>query len=307
VFWIDASNRDTLEQSYKNSASTLGTITDPNSLAVALRELECYQGSWLLLFDGADNIEDISGLWPPGIHGDILYTSRNQILRRLPGSQMRCVSEMNEDEALELLLKSAHLDMSPTSYKKQASDIVTKLGYLALAIDQAGAYIASGECRIDDFLDTFYTRRQHLLQNEAYKGASGNERAVYTTWDLSYTAIEGQANSATNKALCQAPKAALQILQIFPFFYNEGIIEEIFRSAAENSATESDTIYKAVDKFLSTLFCLRSDGSWESQNFRQGIQKLISFSLIGRDDSQRHFFLHRLVYFWAFDRLTVVK
>jgi len=91
-----------------------------------------------------------------------------------------------------------------------------------------------------------------LLQNEAYKEASGNERAVYTTWDLSYTAIERQANSATNKALCQAPKATLQILQIFPFFHNEGIMKEIFRSAAENSATESDAIYKAVDDFLST-------------------------------------------------------
>ncbi len=160
MFWIDASNRDTLEQSYKNIASKYGTTTDPNcSLEVVLRDLECYQGSWLLLFDGADNIQDISGLWPPGIHGDILYTSRDQMLRRLPGSQMRCVSEMNEDEASEHLLKSAHLDMSSISYKKQASDIVTELGYLALAIDQAGAYIASGECRVDDFLETFNTHR----------------------------------------------------------------------------------------------------------------------------------------------------
>jgi len=308
VFWVDASNRDTLEQSYKTLASKLGTITDLNcSLEVALRELEFYEGNWLLLVDGADNLEDISGLWPPGIHGDILYTSRNPMLRRLPGSQIRCVSEMNEDEASELLLKSAHLDMSPKSYKKQASDIVTELGYLALAIDQAGAYIASGECRINDFLDTFNAHRQHLLQNEAYKGASGNERAVYATWDLSYTAIAKQADSAANEALRQAPKAALQILQIFPFFHNEGIMEEIFRSAAENSETQSDAAYEAVDEFSPALFGLRPDGSWESRNFRLGIQTLISFSLIGRDDSQQHFFMHRLIHTWAFDRLIAVE
>ena len=274
---------------------------------MARRELEFYEGNWLLLVDGADNLEDISQLWPPGIHGDILYTSRNRMLRRLPGSQMRCVSEMNKDEASELLLKSAHLDMPLKSHKKQASDIVAELGYLALAIDQAGAYIANGECRIDDFLETFNVHRQHLLQNEAYKGASGNDRAVYATWDLSYTAIARQADSAANGALRQAPKAALQILQIFPFFHNEGIMEEIFRSAAENSETQSDAACEAVDEFPSALFCLRPDGSWESQNFRRGIQTLISFSLIGRDNSQQHFFMHRLVYLWAFDRLTAVE
>jgi len=66
---------------------------------------------------------------------------------------------MNEDEVLELLLKSAYLDISLMSYKKQASDIVTKLEYLTLVINQVGAYIASGEYYIDDFLDTFYIRR----------------------------------------------------------------------------------------------------------------------------------------------------
>jgi len=308
VFWVDASNKNTLEQSYKAIASKLGTITDLNfSLEVALRELQFFKGNWLLLVDGADNLEDISGLWPPGIHGDILYTSRNRMLRRLAGSQIRCVSEMNEDEASELLLKSAHLDMSPKSYEEQASDIVTELGYLALAIDQAGAYIANGECRIDDFLDTFNIHRQHLLQNEAYKGASGNERAVYATWDLSYTAIDRQAHSVANIALRQAPKAALQILQIFPFFHNEGIMEEIFRSAAENSGTQSDAACKAVDEFLPTLFCLRPDGGWESQNLSRGIQTLMSFSLIGQNDFQRHFYMHRLVHLWAFDRLTAVE
>lgn len=84
-------------------------------------------------------------------------------------------------------------------------------------------------------------------------------------------------------------------------------MEEIFRFAIENFATEFDAIYKAVDEFPLTLFCLCLDGSQKSQNFRQGIQKLIFFSLIGRDNSQRHFFLYRLVYFQIFDCLIVVK
>ncbi|KAL8718789.1 MAG: hypothetical protein Q9225_004121 [Loekoesia sp. 1 TL-2023] len=308
VVWVDATNRDTLEQSYKTVASKIGTDTDSNcSLEVVLRKLESYEGSWLLLLDGADNLDDISELWPPGIHGDILITSRNRMLRRLSGSQKRCVSEMNENEASELLLKSAHLDMSLKNYEKQASDIVAELGYLALAIDQAGAYIANCERCIDDFLETFNIHRQRLLQNEAYKGASGNDRAVYATWDLSYNAIARQAESAANETSRQGPKAALQILQVFPFLHNEGIMEDIFRFAAENAETEPDTVDEVVDEFPLALLSLRPDGSWDSQNFRLGIQTLISFSLIGRDDSQQHFFMHRLVHLWAFDRLAATE
>lgn len=182
--------------------------------------------------------------------------------------------------------------------------LVTELGYLALAIDQAGAYVASGECRLDKFLDTFNVHRQHPLQNEVYRGASGNDRAVYATWDLSYSAIARQADSATNKALRTGPKAALQILPVFSFFHNEGVMEDIFKSAAENPSIQSETECEADDRFSSALLRLRLEGGWESQSFGQGLQTLLSFSLVGQKSYQRQFFMHRLVHLWAYDRLT---
>ncbi|KAI4098876.1 MAG: hypothetical protein L6R37_006269, partial [Teloschistes peruensis] len=229
----------------------------------------------------------------------------NPMLRRLPVSQMRHVSEMNYDEAPELLLKSARLNVSSTDYRTQALAIVAELGYLALAIDQAGAYIASGECYLDNFLDVFNAHRQHLLANEAYKGASGSDRAVYATWDLSYTAIARQVQAGANEALRQGPRAALQILQVFPFFHNEGIMEDIFRFAAENSNRQAGTEGEADHGFSSFLLRCRPDGKWESQSFRQGVQTLLSFSLVGQESSGRRFLMHRLVHSWTFDRLTV--
>ena len=212
---------------------------------------------------------------------------------------------MNYDEAPELLLKSARLNVSSTEYRAQALAIVAELGYLALAIDQAGAYIASGECYLDDFLDVFNEHRQHLLENEAYKGASGSDRAVYTTWDLSYTAIDRQVEAGANEALRQGPRAALQILRVFPFFHNEGIMEDIFRFAAENPKNQAETEWEADYGFLSLLLRLRPDGRWESQCFRQGLQTLLPFSLVGQESSRRRIFMHRLVHVWAYNRLTV--
>lgn len=214
---------------------------------------------------------------------------------------------MNYDEAPELLLKSARLDVSSTDYRAQALAIVAELGHLALAIDQAGAYIASGEYYLDDFLDVFNAHRQHLLENEAYRGASGSDRAVYATWDLSYVAIDRQVKAGANEALRQGPQVALQILRVSPFFHNEGIMEDIFRFAAENSNGQVETERKADDRFPSFLLCCRPDGRWESQSFRQGVQTLLSFSLVGQESSGRRFLMHRLVHLWAYDRLTVAE
>ena len=308
MFWVDATNKGTIEHSYKSIASRLtSTPSETLTLEIALQRLEFYRGSYLLLFDGADDLETLSGLWPPGTVGDILYTSRNAMLRRLPESQKRRIWEMDVEQATELLLKSAHLDDSTQAYKYPAIAIVKELGCLALAVDQAGAYIASGECYIDDFLETFNVHRKRLLENEAYKGAVTSERAVYATWDLSYAAIVRRAEISANDILYQDARAALHVLQIFPFFHNEGIPEKLFKLAAENEDSSIKAKWLSGEHPLAYLLQLRPNGAWESHPFRQGIQILLSFSLISRDGSQQRFLMHRLVHQWAYDRLSTAE
>jgi len=97
VFWVNASKRNTLKQSYKTIVSKLETIIDVNcSLEVALRELEFYEGNWLLLINKANNLENILGLWSSSIYDNILYTSKYQMLRRLPKSQKQYVSKISK-------------------------------------------------------------------------------------------------------------------------------------------------------------------------------------------------------------------
>lgn len=273
------------------------------SLATALRKLELYRGRWLLLVDGANYPDEMSGLWPPGTRGDIIYTSRNMMLRKLPPPQVRHVLEMDKDEATSLLLKSAHLDTNSQLYITGASIIVEELGCLALAVDQAGAYIANSMCDLDNFLDVFRSHRHELLQNEAYQGAGGPDRAVYTTWDLSVKAIEKQANSSIEEGPRQGAKAALKILQIFPFFHNESILEEIFKCAAENTHAWDETGEQLQELSLTDIIPC-PNGRWENFTFRQGVRTLLSFSLIRRDRYRPIFSMHPLVHLWAFDRMT---
>ena len=80
---------------------------------------------------------------------------------------------------------------------------------------------------MDDYLQMYRHHRQSLLADPFFDGASGYGRAVYGTWDLSFTAIE---KKGTPEA-----ESAIFILRTFAFFHHENISEEIIKRAAETS------------------------------------------------------------------------
>ena len=64
------------------------------------------------------------------------------------------INEMEEGDAITLFLKAGCLDAS-AEHLQAAKDIVASLGYMPLAIDQAGAYIEAGKCDINKYLEQF--------------------------------------------------------------------------------------------------------------------------------------------------------
>ena len=121
-----------------------------------------------------------------------MVTSRNLNMRRIVSEESyREVDEMERDDAIQLLLKAAYLKKPSEKDKADASAIVNELGCFALAVDQAGAYIGSGFCSINHYLEHFSKHRKELLdQSSWFKGASKYGLAVYATWDISYEAIQ---------------------------------------------------------------------------------------------------------------------
>ena len=104
-----------------------------------------------MVFDNADVLSpaELEAYLPPGRGGNILITSRNSTMRNLTSPENFLeVTEMEENDAIELLLKASCLYPSSMEFQAEASKIVKELSYLPLAIDQAGAYIASGATTI---------------------------------------------------------------------------------------------------------------------------------------------------------------
>jgi hypothetical protein len=111
--------------------------------------------NYIMIFDNADVLSPaaLEVYFPPGMRGNILITSRNSAMMTLTSPQNSLeVTEMEERDAIGLLLKASCLESSTSYVQIQASKIVTELFCFPLAIDQVGAYIASGAATIGDYL-----------------------------------------------------------------------------------------------------------------------------------------------------------
>jgi hypothetical protein len=117
---VDTSTIETIETGLKAIAASQSA---GNSAQDALQWLRASPDDWLILFDNADDPNINLNKWFPQCnHGNIVITSRNPGLVVYAGSHS-LVSDMEELDAVELLLKSAGQPETPEN-RKISADIV---------------------------------------------------------------------------------------------------------------------------------------------------------------------------------------
>ena len=118
--------------------------------------------------------------------GHVIFTSRNRDLGRL-GTLLE-VPPMATDEGVELLLRGFNVTDIRNQHRETASKITKRLGELALAIDQAAAYIKYKRTPLDnleDFLTTYEAERQKILSYTPKNFWEYEHINAFTTWELS--------------------------------------------------------------------------------------------------------------------------
>ena len=265
-----------------------------------------------MIFDNADNLtpEELEEYFPSGLGGNILITSCNSGLKCLTLHENSLeVKEMEENDAIFLLLKAACLDESQEDLQAEASKIVNELFCLPLAIDQAGAYIAGGITNIRDYLDEYSQCRERLLSYPAFRGASKYNRTVYGTWQLSYKEIQQRVES-DDPQRAKAAQSAMLLLALFAFFHFDGITEEIFSYGATQGLKkvmdneERSSLPLASSMIDGTLFQVDNTGKWDNFIFREGLRVLLSFSFIRLVSSKGVYGMHPLIHAWGRDRMS---
>jgi len=309
VVWIDASSVSTIIQALKGicnlpEAQSSALDGSPES---ALHWIGFLKENYAMVFDNADVLlpAELEAYLPPGRRGNILITSRNPAMRRLTSPENSLeVTEMEENDALELLLKASCLSPSSIEFQDEASKIVKELFYLPLAIDQAGAYIASRATTIGDYLAKYSEHRKTLLSHSDFTGASKYNRTVYETWELSYKEIQKRAKSDDSHQV-NAANSAILLLKLFPFFHHEGITEDIFFYAAlqEDNKISGSQLPQASSLLDRRLLPLNNSGTWDNFVFKEGLQMLLSFSLIKKGPCDYVYAMHPLVHTWGRDRM----
>ncbi|KAK2736911.1 hypothetical protein FQN57_000514 [Myotisia sp. PD_48] len=162
VFTIDASSQDRAAESF----ARIGEIGGMQSTEQAGKYfLQQAQKPWLLIIDNADKPDlDIEKLFPSADKGHLLVTTRNPDLRKYGNVGSLELLGLSEEDALHLLLKSAWIARPWDTSMEVAGKRITKaLGYLTLAIIQAGNSIYRKLCKLEDYLG-FHQRYQRKRQ-----------------------------------------------------------------------------------------------------------------------------------------------
>ncbi|KAJ7878248.1 hypothetical protein B0H13DRAFT_2545696 [Mycena leptocephala] len=268
-FFINASSLQTLDTALKNIAIAhkIGKSSEDGLLwLISVRE------EWILLFDNADDPSiDLFHFFPKCTHGNIIITSRNpQLAVHGPRSHSK-VGDMNETDAIDLLLLSAVQEKTIES-TQSASQIVEELSFLPLAIIQAGAYISKFNC-LHRYLSIYSQNRAKLLSQHSAQSHDDYRWTVYTTWQISFG---------------QLSKAAASI--------PETIFEQAAKKAIYRDEQEPQTLQEAR-RFLQNF--LSVSGTWNPQQFMDIIAEIQGYSLIDRHDISDTLSIHPLVHSWC--------
>ncbi|KAJ6486594.1 hypothetical protein DFH09DRAFT_387531 [Mycena vulgaris] len=288
-FYIDASTRDTIEAGLKNIA----VIKTGNTSQDALNWLKENHDQWLLFFDNADDPKiNLNPFLPQCDHGNIIITSRNPGLLSYAGSHAH-VSDMEETDAVKLLLTSAAQEVTPCN-EEMAAEIVQELACLPLAIIQAGAFITESGA-LNTYLELYKENRARLLIKKPAQAHDDYEWTVYTTWQISFDKLSELAQT---------------LLQLCSFLHHQGISEKIFSKAsilgakvsALGAVGASEQGRQKAMEFLS--WYLGPTGDWDSLRFTEVRNELRAYSLIDFNANTGLFSIHPLVHNWSQSTLT---
>ncbi|KAJ7108938.1 hypothetical protein C8R43DRAFT_184305 [Mycena crocata] len=277
VFMVDTSTTDTIDTGLKNIAIAKNSGTTAQD---AFLWLVSKTDNWLLFFDNADDPKiNLNKFFPQCKHGNIIITSRNPGLRVYSGSHF-LVSDMEEDDAVNLLLRSAS-EGNTDDKKKIAAEIVQALYYLPLAIIQAGAFI-SRSGNLHTYLELYTQNRAQLLSERPAQSHDDYSCSVYTTWQISFDRLS---------------EPAAMFMQFCSFLHYKGISEEIFIKASgyQCDPSEEEELQQAFE-FLSQFRA--PGGGWDSLRFINITNEIREYSLMTFDPVDQ-FSIHPLVHAWA--------
>lgn len=285
IYWISATDESAFLSGLTEIGSKTGCLggrTDLNSMQAA-REVLFWlqmQEGWLLIVDNLDVVSVADGLLPKiQKGGHTLIITRNPNAINIPADGVQ-IPPLGQSDAVDLLrIKSGMTEAEMPDFTTVATNIVHELGYLALAISYAGAYIRSSPTlKIIDFLPIYHEFRKKFLPRP-----SSLKRdypiSVAITFLLSFDKVKSDPNFGSQAAT---------LLKLFAFLNPDEILIEFL---IVGSAGLRDETRQVIERSYILYGCLAL---------------LQQFSLIGRSQNKESLVIHRFIQAVLRDELSDV-
>lgn len=343
IFWIDASSDKLAKQTFQRIGKIGGK--EPN-VSAAKSWLTNLKTHWLLIIDNADDPQvKIANYFPEGERGHVLVTTRIPAQRQCgtAGQRFYRFEGLQETDANTLLLKTADKPVPGNSLtQKLASSIAKALGFLPLALIQAGRAIFNNLCTLEDYLIYHRRERQTLLPEARFcsfrRGDSDTVYLnVYSSFEINLQGLKNKV-PLESKEGATAAKDAIELLQMFSLFHSKNIRFEFLTNAMTNPKKEREeqldeqkrlVAIETSTKVRSWASILRDmvtaaqvyittdrtppvlpesfrdiEGAESEKEFRlrEALNELNQLSLITYNDDNDNYSIHPLVHTWVRER-----
>lgn len=243
ALWVVADNRVSVIEGYARAwralsrASVAGTApeTGPGSddetqADLFLAWLRSTAASWLIVLDDVDDLGAMTGLWPAGVAGQTIVTTRRRDAALLgPDVRMIAVGVFTPQEATSYLaerLASSPDLPSPVPAAEHLAALAVALGCFPLALSQAAAFLIDTGMRLPSYLSLLADERESLT--ELFPSSSPADEyggTVAGTVQLSLARAESLA----------PPGAARALLELVSVLAPDGIPETVLLGSAARS------------------------------------------------------------------------
>jgi hypothetical protein len=189
LVWVTAGSREAIHAGYATAAAALTAQEESHPEQGARRFLEWLATTtirWLVVLDDLERPADLVGLWPPRNRSGrvVVTTRRRDAALRGHQRQMVEVGVFSPDEA-NTYLATALADQP--RLLDGAAELAAELGFLPLALAQAGAYLLDRDLSGEDYRRRWTDRARTLAALLPEPEALPDEHrvTVAATWSLS--------------------------------------------------------------------------------------------------------------------------
>lgn len=256
---------------------------------------------WLIIYDNCDDETlPLASYLPRCDYGCILVTTRLHSLKQLQPESALELGNMSSTEAVETLLScSGRLRQYPrenlaTNNEDQTAmeAIALKLGYLPLALVQAGSHVYESEESWTEYLHNLETNMNRLMAKPAKSQRDGNNISAFSAFHSTYERL---------------PPHIREVIPLLSFFHSRPLPLEVIEVAAKDGFRKEYYDYQIPREpshrnciaLLNQTFC--PTGSWDPFTLTEAITTLRNYSLllVTRSHGLRLLYMHPLIQAWA--------